>query len=809
MKLRNIITVLCLAIGMKANAVIWYDGTNAVNYSVETKCAPVVDIALEMFRSDIGAVTGRQAVAKNNAIIEIYQMDCIKAADMKRLKASGIPADSVKAKMDAFFLGVRRGKIIILGNNGRGTAYGILELSRKAGVSPWIWWGDVVPAKQTVLTLPDDFETMQSPSVAYRGIFINDEDWSTLLWAQKYNDIPNDKVSKQKAIGPKAYRRIFELMIRLRANMLWPAMHEVTKAFFSVPGNKEMADSCGIVLGSSHCEPLLRSNTGEWDKDLRGPYNFITNRLSVEKYWAERLDEMKGKDAFFTIGMRGIHDGSMEGVKTPKERFDGLQSVIDAQRDLIRNHYSKEVERVPQVFIPYKEVLEIYEQGLRVPEDVTLMWCDDNYGYMTRLSDSEQQKRKGGGGIYYHLSYWGRPHSYLWLTETQPGLIYNELKTAYDHNARKVWIINVHDPKVAAYDLSLCMDMAWNIDSIKPTTIRHHLQQWLTQQFGEQTATVIYPAMEEFYHLTAIRKSEFMGWTQMELDKKEYPGGRSLPKGTEFSDTEFGNELQRYLEQWDAIVKTVKSQQRNDDAYFAHVVYPVECAAAMAHKHLDAQVGDTLTTTRYQNVINALTKRYNSMGNGKWQRIMDSKPQLLPALQDFKLQDSVRISRTVSKPLTSAILDGCIVRNAATYDGSTGMVQPIEMLGHSMNAVSLPKGKALTYNIELKEQFDGVLRTALIPTQANDRGDIRYSVTIDGGMAEIYSLKEPYRSERWKTNVMRGQALRTLDVSLAPGKHTITITALDDHIIIDQWMLDPQKDRKFYVFPIKSTSSWH
>lgn len=802
MKIRLLFVLSCLAIGMKASAIQWYDSTHAVNYTQKTKCAPVVDIALEMFCSDMVAVTGKQPVAKSNATIEIYEMDNMKNAGMKRLKAMGIPTDSIRTKMDAFFLGVRKGKIIILGNNGRGTAYGIMELSRKAGVSPWIWWGDVVPEKKTVLSLADDFETMQSPSVAYRGIFLNDEDDSTLPWAQNFNDTPIDKKSKQKVIGPKAYKRIFELMIRLRANMLWPAMHEATKAFFSVPGNKEMADSCGIVLGSSHCEPLLRSNTGEWDKKKLGAYNFITNRQAVENYWAERLDEMKGKDAFFTIGMRGIHDDGMEGVKTPKERLDGLQSVIDAQRELIRNHYSGDVEKVPQVFIPYKEVLEIYEQGLRVPDDVTLMWCDDNYGYMTRLSDAEQQKRQGGGGIYYHLSYCGRPHSYLWLTETQPGLIYNELKTAYDHNARKVWVINVHDPKVAAYDLSLCMDMAWNIDSIKPNTIRQHLNDWLTQQFGEQTATVITPAMEEFYRLTGIRKSEFMGWTQIELDPKLYPKGRSLPKGTEFSETEFGDELQRYLEQWDAIVKQVKDVGRNDDSYFAHVVYPVECAAAMAHKHLDAQRGDTLPTVRYQDVIRDLTKRYNNMADGKWRGIMKSTSKWQPALVDFSLKDTVIISHSASRPLSPATLDGCLVRNASSFDSNHGEVQPIEMLGHSMNAVSIVKGASLTYRFHADREGDAVIRTALIPTQANDKGDIRYSISIDGGTPEVYSLKEPYRSEKWKTNVMRGQTLRTTNITLSPGEHTITITALDDHIIFDQWMLDYNKDRKFYVFPI-------
>src|SRR5574344_686849 len=205
-------------------------------------------------------------------------------------------------------------------------------------------------------------------------------------------------------------------------------------------------------------------------------------------------------EALYTIGMRGIHDGSMQGVKTMKEKVKGLQDVINYQRKLLATTINKDQTKVPQVFIPDTEVLAIYENGLKVPEDVILMWCDDNYGYMTRLADEEQQKRSGGGGVYYHLSYWGRPHDWLWLTTIQPGLIYNEMKTAYDHNARRLWIANVHDPKVAAYELSLFLDMAWNINSVSPNTLRQHLHDWLVQQFGTKAGRKLLPAMTEFYH---------------------------------------------------------------------------------------------------------------------------------------------------------------------------------------------------------------------------------------------------------------------------------------------------------------------
>ena len=555
---------------LRAADVVWFDGQHPVTYQIVGRVDPVVKTALQMFCDDMRQVTGMKAVASRQATIRIIQG---------------------KGSDDGFKLSVnRKGQIVIEGHNGRGTAYGLLELSRQAGVSPWVWWGDVVPERKERLTVPSDFLMEHNPSVAYRGIFINDEDWSLRNWSWK-NYEPSTQFG---TIGSKTYKAIFQLLLRLRGNTIWPAMHPGTPGFFTIPGNKEMANSCGILIGTSHCEPLLRNNVAEWDTQKRGAYNYITNRKEVQQYWIERLQQVKGSQELFTLDMRGIHDGSMEGVTTPQEKLDGLQQVIDDQRELLRKYYQKEVEKVPQVFIPYKEVLEIFESGLKVPDDVTLMWCDDNYGYLTRLSDTEQQKRSGGGGVYYHLSYWGRPHDYLWLTTTQPGLVYHEMKAAYDHNCRRLWIVNVHDPKVAAYDLELFLDMAWDIDALQPSTINRHLERWLCTQFGEEAGKRLFPAMHEFYRLCGIRKPEFMGWTQVELDRKIYPRGRSQVIDTEFSQTEFGDELNSYLADYATICQAINETERLirpelKDAYFAHIKYPVLAANAMAVKMLEAQ----------------------------------------------------------------------------------------------------------------------------------------------------------------------------------------------------------------------------
>lgn len=824
MKFKYIATALLLSasLSLHAGQLTWYSG-GYVEYEIQKKYSPVVGKALEMFSSDMKAVTGKAAKMKSNAVIQIYQLNMTSDSEFGRLQKMGIPVNSIIIRKDAFYIGVKNGHIIIVGSDGRGTAYAILELSRKAGVSPWIWWGDVKPQRKTRLTIDDNYHTTQSPSVEYRGIFINDEDWSSRVW---------DKRTEHHTIGPKYYSRLFRLMLRLKANTLWPAMHPGTEAFFAVKGNKEVADSFDIYLGSSHCEPMLRNNVGEW-KRTYGDFNYVTNKKQVQNYWTERLEETQNMQAIYTLGMRGIHDGSMEGVKTMQEKFHWLQRVINDQRKLLHKYLKKDPKLIPQIFVPYKEVLDIYNMGLKVPDDVTLMWCDDNYGYLTRLSDKNEQRRSGGAGVYYHLSYWGRPHDYLWLTTTQPGLVYNELRTAYDHNARKIWIINVHDPKVAAYDLNLAMDMAWNINSVHEYNLQQHLGNWLAEQFGPSVGQQLLPVMTEFYHLTGIRKPEFMGWNQVELDKNKYERGLSPVQNTDFNESEFGNEVERYLSAYQRIRNQVdyieqKVPSSLKDAYFAAIRYPVTVAYDMARKQLEAQESRSISRPglfnkdddaktaaansmkAYQEILDYTSYYNNQMSGGKWKGIMDAAPRNLPVFQKPSLPGEMTKAQIEeyanddyeASPLNSQ-LDNTTVGNACDYQYATAGIRKIQMLGHSMNAVALPKGGKLTYSFFAKESGDAVLRIAVIPTQANDKGDIRFAVSIDGGMPQEFSIKEKNRSEQWKLNVLRGQAIKNMNVNLSEGRHKLEIQALDDHIIVDQWMLDFQPDRQFYVFPIK------
>ena len=816
----------------------WFDGTHPVTLRIMGEVAPVVKTAEEMLAEDLLLVTGMKPrpTAKGKAGIVVVQMDRNTPA-AATLRKEGMPIDSIMGKKDAFCIAVTgKGKdrhLTVAGSDARGTAYGLLELSSMAGVSPWIWWGDVKPQPRKRLAVADDFITVQSPSVEYRGIFLNDEDWSLRPWSWRTFEPGNRKGT----IGAKTYREVFRLLMRLRANLIWPAMHESTTPFYLVEGAKETADSCGIVIGTSHCEPMMRNNVGEWDTAKRGPYNYITNGEAVRTYWTERLKEAGHLENIYTLGMRGIHDGAMEGVKTLREKTEALQTVIDDQRTLLKKHVTDNLERVPQAFVPYKEVLEIMDNGLNVPEDVTLIWCDDNYGYMTRLGDETTRRRKGGAGVYYHLSYWGRPHDHLWLATTQPGLICHEMKTAYELNARRLWVANVHDPKTAAYDMELFLDMAWDIQAVGHNTVTRHLHNCLTRDFGQEAADILLPAMKEYYRLCAIRKPEFMGWTQVELDKRKYRRGLSPVTDSEFSMMEFGNELQRYLDDYARICALVDSaEQKTDarlrDAFFAHVRYPLCSAAAMSRKLLEAQrartlyrlAGDTCPAEGDRRIaaachrsmdayrsIERMTDHYNNMmAGGKWRHSMTMNPRDLPVFAPPTLPvpaDSLGNYDTDTWPTETAapletVTDGSFVAaNACCYESASDSAYRVEMLGHSMNALALPKNTSVTYRFTTAREGDTALRMALIPTQPTDAGDLRFKVSIDGGEPMTCSLKEKFRSEGWKRNVLRGQAVKTFNVHLDKGVHTLTVTALDHHIVLDQWMIDFIPDRQFYVFP--------
>ena len=520
--------------------------------------APVVRTSLDLLSRDLQTVLSATAhIDTNTGNIIVGTI-----GQSKLIEQAGIDISALKNKKQAFMLAVSEdGKLVVAGSDSHGTAYGILEISRLLGVSPWEWWADVTPEKKETFRLSSNFRELQSPSVEYRGIFINDEDWGLMPWSNKTYE-PSDVKGE---IGPRTNERIFELLLRLRANTYWPAMHECTLPFFLTKGNREAAKKYGIFMGASHCEPMACNAAGEWKIRGKGAYDYVNNSPAVYQFWEDRVKEVAGQEILYTLGMRGVHDGKMQGAKTVEEQKAVLDRVFVDQRGLLEKYVNKDVTQVPQVFIPYKEVLDIYHAGLQVPEDVTLMWCDDNYGYIRHFPTAEERARKGGNGVYYHVSYWGRPHDHLWLSTMSPSLIYQQMKQAYDQGIQKMWILNVGDIKPAEYQIELFMDMAWNLDKVSSEGVTAHLKHWLERELGTSCAKAILPVMQEHYRLAHIRKPEFMGNTREEEKNPVYRVVKDLP----WSEREINERLNAYSQLSETIEKAAsKVPAGRQSAYF-------------------------------------------------------------------------------------------------------------------------------------------------------------------------------------------------------------------------------------------------
>lgn len=732
----------------------------------------VVHTAVDIFKSDLENVSDENISSDKSELI-IGTIGKSKSVD-GLIKKRQISVKDIKGKWEAFkIVCLDDNRLAVVGSDSRGTAYGVLELSRMMGVSPWEWWADVTPEKKSEVLIEKGVVTVQSPSVQYRGIFLNDEDWALVPWSSKNYE----PVGISGHIGPKTYSKIFELLLRLRANTLWPAMHEPTTPFYTVEGNREAAQKYGIVIGTSHCEPMMRNNAGEWYKAKIGRYNFKTNRDNIINYWAERLKYVAGTETFMTVGMRGVHDGRMEGIKTTEEYRDALHEVLDVQTDLLKEYINPDVKKIPQTIVLYKEVLNVYRSGLEVPDYVTLMWTDDNHGHIANLSNKEEQKRKGGSGIYYHISYWGSPHDYLWLCTTSPALINMQMRRAWDYNARKIWILNVGDIKPAEYDTELFMDMAWNINSIDNSNLSDHLRNWASREFGEKNADEIVSIMNEYYRLAAIRRPEHMGFNMVEI--WGYPRGGLMPnKIPDFTEGEAKQRIEDYDRIEKAVIKLSASIPANrKDAFFQLVEYPVRAASQMNKKFL--KTGQDALNAYYE--IVKLTDYYNKkMSGGKWNYFMDMKPRDLPVFEPaiYTHKDD-KLFRP--DPEFNLVIDGNkFVSNNGRYTVYKG-------LGHSANATMIDKNASLEYNFNVNKSSEYKLNIGFVPMQPANGGDLRVEVALNGNILGTFSIHEDPFTKEWRENILQNQAYITLPVKLENGNNNVlTVKALDNDIIIDR-----------------------
>lgn len=599
----------------------------------------VARIAAADFAEDVERVTGVKPAVNNNFQTLTKSAVIIgtlgKSPIIENLIKSGkLDASRIQNKWESFFIKTIENPLpnvktalVIVGSDRRGTAYGVYEMSQMIGVSPWYWWADVAPERRGNLIISKGAKTGGEPSVKYRGIFLNDEDWGLQPWAAKTFE------PETGDIGPKTYAKIFELLLRLKANTLWPAMHEVTRPFNSIPENRRVADDYAIVMGSSHAEPMLRNNVGEW-KDDKEKYNFVTNAVGVTKYWEERVASNGRFENIYTLGMRGIHDSPIQGTKNQAERIPVLEKIISTQRNLLAKYVNKNPEQVPQIFCPYKEVLADYRAGLKIPEDVTVVFPDDNFGYIRYFPDAEEQNRKGGFGVYYHISYLGRPLSYLWLETTPPALIWEEMSKAYEHNMRRFWVLNVGDLKPGEIGAEFFMQMAWDIGKWQRENLNGFLKEWAAREFGEKYAAQIADVMNEYYRLGFQRKPEHLQW--------HLPG--EAPRPSDFSAIDYGDEMQKRLDAYEALktradrlAQQIPSSKK--DAFYELVAYPVR-GAALANERVFAMEKSALYAAQARASAPAWAKRaavadaqikaetayFNEkLAGGKWRGIMSAE----------------------------------------------------------------------------------------------------------------------------------------------------------------------------------------
>jgi hypothetical protein len=787
---------------------------------VEPTDAPAVLRAADDLADDFARVTGTRPEIKKQFStgekIRVIIGTLGQSQTIDRLAAEGkLTTNGVAGEWESFVLQVVKNPVpgiecslVIAGSDRRGTIYGIYQLSEMIGVSPWYWWADVPVQKKNQLALCGDIFKQGPPAVKYRGVFLNDEDWGLRPWAAKTFEPETGN------IGPKTYAKIFELLLRLHANYLWPAMHPGTAAFNSFPEDSKLADEYGIVMGSSHCEQMLRNNVSEWDEKTFGAYNFVTNPDGVLKYWEQRVGENGKFENIYTVGMRGIHDGAMPGGGTEREKAARLHTIIADQRELLARLVNTNVAQVPQIFCPYKEVLGLYRLAPNIPDDITLVWPDDNYGYVRQFSDARERARRGGAGVYYHVSYWGAPRDYLWLCSTPPALIAEEMTKAFDYGADKVWILNVGDLKPAELDIEFFLKLAWNPHSWNGTNTYDLLNKQLARDFGRESAPELTSIMAEYYRLNFQRKPEHM----------------FFPTNHLFSSAEAAQRV----DAWRKLYARVDAAEKNlptefQDAFFELIGYPVKAAAAMNEKCLAGSAAAA-------DEIKQLTDRYNNqLAGGKWRNMMSANPRGQVDLGLPKIMEAetgpVDVSPQAGTNFPGAdfaeaghrvILE---TEHASTFvPGPDAHWQKIIGLGYNGEAVSifpatvavrsdpqkiLSESPCLQYKIYFQHAGDWNFTVRALPTLSVETGKPqRYAIALDDEPVQIISLPVSMdeHNHLWQENVLRNAALTTSRHTVAAaGLHTLKIWMVDPGIVIDAVAAETGGGPKLgYVWPAET-----
>ena len=767
-----------------------------------------VQIAAANLQQDFLRVMGFTPAKSEQPTILIGTVGCNKQID--QWVKSGKLVD-LKGKREKFLITTIDGQVVIAGSDRRGTVYGIYELSRQMGVSPWYWWMDAPVAYHDYVGILPGTYTDGEPAVEFRGLFLNDEapcltSWVKNTYGTEYGD-------------HRFYARVFELILRLKGNMLWPAMWGW--AFYADdPENSKTADEMGVIMGTSHHEPMARNHQeyarkrGEW-----GPWNYQKNQQKLDQFFREGIERMKGTEDMVTIGMRGDGDEAMSEDADTKL----LQRIVDNQRKIIKQVTKKPANKTTQVWALYKEVLDYYDKGMRVPDDVIMLLCDDNWGNVRRVPSAQERKHPGGWGLYYHVDYVGAPRNTKWINVTQTQQMFEQLSLAYDYGIQRMWILNVGDLKPMEYPIQLFMDMAWNPKEYTQQTVTDHTCRFFSSVLGDSSLA---EEAASIYN----RNCQYMARVTPEmLDAQTY----NLATGEWRRVADDYARLERR-----ALRLFADIPEATRDAYRQAILFPVQAMAnlydmyyAQAMNKVLAEAGNpdaNLWADKVEECFNRdaqLCNYYNKvMARGKWDGMMTQKHIGYSSWNDDFPHEMLPATKRIEKGATGGYVfvpsNGFVAMEAEHYynakasAGSQWSVYPD--YGRTRSAVALTPytqpvdGASLTYRFTLPAQAPAKVKVHVIVKSTLDFlnvGGHEYAVSLDGTEPQVVNFnktlvdRQPYMYSEFYPAVARRVVEKVVELPVSNADiHELTLTPRHPGIVFEKMVVDLGGYQPQYLF---------
>ena len=802
------------------------NGNDKVEIYMDANDCRGVSYAANALVRDISKVSGSQATITSNqkATILVGTIGHSAAID-QLIKQKRINGNLLKGKREKFIITLVDQQLVIAGSDRRGTIYGIYELSQQMGVSPWYDWADVPVEHHDSIFVNRGTYSDGEPAVRYRGIFLNDEapcltSWVKNTYGTEYGD-------------HRFYQRVFELVLRLRGNMMWPAMWGW--AFYADDAeNEKTADEMGVVMSTSHHEPMAR-NHQEYARNRKGwgPWTYQKNKANLQKFFREGIERMKGTEQIVTIGMRGDGDEAMSEEADTRL----MTNIINDQRKIIADVTGKKASETPQVWALYKEVQDYYDKGMKVPDDVTLLLCDDNWGNVRRVPNAQERKHKGGWGLYYHVDYVGAPRNSKMLNVTPVQNPWEQLTLAYENGIDRLWILNVGDLKPMEYPISQFMDMAWNPHKYSANNITRHTRDWCAQQFGESQAD------EAARLLNLICKYNGRCTPEM-LNKNTY----NLENG------EWQEVVNQYLQlEADALRQYNSLPAAYHDAYRQIILFPIELMSNLHQMYFTQAQNHALykqnnpkaniwadECERFFKRDSLICHNYNhKMSGGKWNGMMTQKHIGYKSWNDdFEKDTCPELFRVTSKDGVIISENNGVVEIEAPYyssktDAAEAKWAEIPFMGKSVAGMTLMpytksvKGASITYKFKMQvsktsdgktsddKAFNGnvsngkqKVRIHVITKSTLDylnKGGLTYGVSLDGASPvevnfnkdlnekpeNIYNIYYPTIATRIVDQVIELELPATAD-----GIHTLTLTPNDPAIVFEKIVMDGRGGKK-------------